>query len=138
MQTYLLPTSTCDKLDKLTRNFWWGNVEKEKRNLHLRAWNAICKSKEAGGLGFRKTRDKNVAFISKLGWQIYKCPKKTWVKLPKSKYLRGTKFLDTDYIPSKGSWIWNSISLLNGACYQVKANSILTFGRRIDTRLPKF
>ncbi|KAI5674080.1 hypothetical protein M9H77_14444 [Catharanthus roseus] len=65
-QTYFLPASICDKLDQLIRNLWWGNMEEGKRKIHLRALDTICKPEKAGDMGFRKTKDNNIAFITKL------------------------------------------------------------------------
>ena len=69
MQTTWLPQSTCDKIDKLNRNFLWGDTE-EKKKVHLINWDTVCKSKEKDGLGLKKTRVNNLATLSKLGWNI--------------------------------------------------------------------
>ena len=77
MQTFLLPVSVCDQLDKVTRDFWWGVKADEKKHLYLKAWDSICSPKAAGGLGFRKAREFNRSLITKLGWQLYTAPHKT-------------------------------------------------------------
>lgn len=69
MQTILLPLGLCDKMDKHIRKFWWGFGE-QKRGLFLRAWDLICTPKLVGGLGLRRMRDMNMAFTTKLGWNL--------------------------------------------------------------------
>lgn len=71
MQTSLLPVSTCRTMDAMVRKFWWGGLEAH-RGLYLRAWDTLCVPKCSGGLGFRRFRDINTAFITKLGWQVCK------------------------------------------------------------------
>lgn len=47
--------------------------------------------------------------MMKLGWEILPNPKKTWVKLIFSKYLRDKKLLDY-LVDNKGaSWVWRGI-----------------------------
>lgn len=42
MQVFLMPSTLCDKLDRMARKFLWG-VNEERRNfLTLRSWNNIC------------------------------------------------------------------------------------------------
>jgi hypothetical protein len=67
MSTFLLPHKICSQLDKVFKNFWWGFPPTKTRNLSLKSWNSICTPKAFGGLGIRKMRDVNLAFISKLG-----------------------------------------------------------------------
>lgn len=65
MQTFLLPTNLCEKIDRLIRGFWWqfGN---QKRRLCLRAWDLICTPKLARGLEIQRMKDINLAFVTKL------------------------------------------------------------------------
>lgn len=125
MQTYLLPSYVCTEIDAKIRNFWWGHDEQPGHHLYLKAWTSICTPKEAGGLGFRGTRDTNEVFITKLIWQLNTTKDKLWVKVLRSKYLRGLNFLDENLRSDQPSWIWSSIlkcreAFLKGACYTVK------------------
>ncbi|KAL6218764.1 hypothetical protein ACLB2K_011973 [Fragaria x ananassa] len=69
MQTTKFPFSLCDKLDKLNRDFIWGDVE-NKKMVHLVNWDTICQPKYLGGLGIKKTADMNQAMLSKIGWDV--------------------------------------------------------------------
>lgn len=88
MQTFTLPKHICERMDSIIRKSWW-SFSNKKRHLYLMAWDSIYASKSARGLGFKKFHDINTAYITKLGWRMCKKPNKTWVKLVKSKYLRG-------------------------------------------------
>lgn len=122
MQVFLLTVSICNKMDRLMRHFLWGTKDDEKRFLSLRAWNNVCTPKMASGLGIRRSRDMNTKYITKLGWQICTEPQRTWVKLIRSKYLRGRRVTKFQKTTSASTWIWNGItscrdSLFNGLCY---------------------
>ena len=71
MMTTALPINICDKIDKMNRNFLWGDIEGWKR-VHLVNWDLVCKSNDQGGLGIRKVRENNVANLAKLGWNVVK------------------------------------------------------------------
>ncbi|KAI5672396.1 hypothetical protein M9H77_12760 [Catharanthus roseus] len=105
MQTYLLPQSICNELDK-------------------------CAPKHAGGLGFRQFTDYNLAFSTKITWQLCKEEHKPWVKLIRAEYLRGKSLWGLKEWQSGCSWIWRSIweskdILFDGICYRVSSNSNL-------------
>ena len=67
MQRAALPNHSCDKLDKINRNFLWVSTN-EKRKMHLVRWEKIIRPKEEGGLGIHSTRAKNVPLLTKLNW----------------------------------------------------------------------
>ncbi|KAM6554656.1 hypothetical protein CsatB_015418 [Cannabis sativa] len=62
MQTTELSNRLVNMIDGLVRDFWWG-FEKGNRGLHLRAWDKLCLPKSRGGLGFRKSKEMNQAFL---------------------------------------------------------------------------
>lgn len=47
MQTARPPTSVCGELDKLNRNFLWGDTER-RHKVHLCQWNLVCRPKCKG------------------------------------------------------------------------------------------
>ena len=64
--TFHVPTAVCDKLDATTRRFWWSPKKEKGRYLAWKSWDYLCNSKAFGGLGFRKAKKCNEAFIAKL------------------------------------------------------------------------
>ena len=52
MQTSLLPTKTCHAIDRIHRNFLWGNTPDHKR-FHAISWDIVSQPKVLGGLGIR-------------------------------------------------------------------------------------
>lgn len=65
MQYVKLPMFVCDTLDHLNRNFLWGHNE-EKKKIHLAKWEHICKPKNCGGLGLKRTTLMNQALLAKI------------------------------------------------------------------------
>ena len=86
MQTTALPANVCESIDKINRNFLWGDSS-DQRKFHLVKWDEVCKSKRDGGLGIRKAKDTNLALLSKLGWKIQTEKKVLWVEILRKKYL---------------------------------------------------
>lgn len=108
MQTSKLSISICNDIDRLNRNFLWGETD-NKRKVHLVNWDTVCKPKNNGGLGLRKSVDNNTAINSKLGWQIMNGGNTPWIKMMRDKY-------GCSYDPkcsakeAKSSHIWKCIS----------------------------
>lgn len=55
----------------------------------FKSWRDICKPKDAGGLGFRKFNEFNLALLAKLAWKMANGEEALWTKVLKAKYLRG-------------------------------------------------
>ncbi|CAN1142695.1 Putative ribonuclease H protein At1g65750 [Linum perenne] len=89
MQTTLLPASITKDIDARIRNFVWGSTS-DKRKTHLISWDVVCRPKSEGGLGLKKAKELNEAFMMKLGWLILKAPEKLWVNILASKYLKNS------------------------------------------------
>ncbi|XP_031126953.1 uncharacterized protein LOC116029190 [Ipomoea triloba] len=106
MQSMALPVSTCSEIDKICRNFLWGHSE-DTRKIHIVSWAEVCKPRDEGGLGLRRARDFNMAFLTKLGWQMLTNETKLWVQVMKEKYGSNGDLLNTN--KSNCSWGWRSI-----------------------------
>ncbi|XP_060974685.1 uncharacterized protein LOC133039757 [Cannabis sativa] len=64
MQTTKFSNRLVNRIDGMIRDFWWG-FENGNHGLYLRAWDKLCLPKSLGGLGFRKTKEMNLAFLAK-------------------------------------------------------------------------
>lgn len=97
------------KLEKLQRQFFWGDTIGKKR-LHLIKWENITKKKEAGGLGVRRLLQQNLALLAKWWWRFSKDNESLWVKVVRSKYKLDQRSWLPEY-PTKGSvsTVWNDI-----------------------------
>ncbi|XP_056692237.1 uncharacterized protein [Spinacia oleracea] len=93
MQTNLLPASTIYELEICTRKFLW-NKPDQNRYMSRLSWDKITSSVTYGGLGIRRLKEWNLAFMAKLGWTIPTKPDKLWVKLFKEKYINKSNFMD--------------------------------------------
>ena len=66
MSTFNVPNNVCNKLDSLSRRFWWKPKKSEGKFLALTAWDNLCKPKCEGGLGFKSAKKMNNALLAKL------------------------------------------------------------------------
>jgi hypothetical protein len=108
MQTAKLPASTCNMLDKLNREFLWGDTENKKK-IHLVKWDNVCRPKIEGGLGIKKTELMNQAMLAKTSWRIIQNDTGLWCKVLKDKYLKQRSLLDNNYkCPARTSSTWRS------------------------------
>lgn len=64
MQHMWIPQAVCDQIDRIARNFIWKN--EEGIGLNLVSWDKVARPRSMGGLGIRKARDSNLAFLGKL------------------------------------------------------------------------
>ncbi|GKV09103.1 hypothetical protein SLEP1_g20649 [Rubroshorea leprosula] len=107
MQTTLLPKTICDAIDRLNRDFLWGSVS-GVRKPHLVSWDIIYSERKYGGLGLRSAWDNNQAFVTKLGWRLFKGDKALWCRVMQTKYLCGRNLLHARAQPNS-SFIWRGI-----------------------------
>lgn len=64
MGMYLLAEQTHHKMDSLRARFFWEGLER-KRKYHMIKWEALCRPKEFGGVGFINTRVMNKVMLCK-------------------------------------------------------------------------
>ncbi|XP_056695811.1 uncharacterized protein [Spinacia oleracea] len=105
--SFLLPQKTCQNLDSAHRNFFWKQTFKSN-STPLISWDTICKPKSLGGLGLRRTRPLNKAFLAKLGWKILQDNNNLWTSIVRKKYLSNTSFFNCKPNPQQ-SQIWRDI-----------------------------
>jgi len=107
MQCFQLPISITTQIDRLSREFFWKKNNTEK-GLPLVAWDRICRPKDKGGIGLRKSAAINVAFQCKLAWKILKNNDSMWVRIMRDKYILSQDFFN--YKSRQGdSNVWKSI-----------------------------
>ena len=82
MQTIKLLVYIYDKIDKMNRNFLWGDTN-DKKKVHLIKWEKVCKPKSMGDFGIRVARDNSEAVNNKLGWRVINKHKPLWIKVLK-------------------------------------------------------
>ena len=123
MSTFDIPTKVCDKLDALTRKFWWNPKDPNVRYLAWLAWEKLCLPKGIEGMGFRNGKDFNKALLAKLAWMIASNRDSLCINLLRSKYKVRENWIQSE--PSKNaSPIWKAIEktkplIAKGACYLV-------------------
>ena len=69
MSLFVIPRKVRLKLEKIQREFLWGDLE-ERRKIHLVRWADICKDKRHGVLGLRHLKDFNHALLGKWLWRF--------------------------------------------------------------------
>lgn len=86
LSPFSIPANICDKLDAFSRRFWWKPKEKEGRFFSCKKWDKLCRPKCAGGLGFKKTREVNAAFLAKLAWMVSSGNRSICMEVLRAKY----------------------------------------------------
>ncbi|GAA0161361.1 hypothetical protein LIER_17693 [Lithospermum erythrorhizon] len=107
MQFLKLPTQVYKEIDTLLSNYWWGSDTKNKK-IHWISWTTLCKSKEEGGLGFRKAQDFNNALLCKQAWRLLTDPNSTLALTYKARYFPNGSFLTAE-LGTKPSYTWCSL-----------------------------
>ncbi|KAJ8767189.1 hypothetical protein K2173_013586 [Erythroxylum novogranatense] len=95
-------------MEQLCRNFLWGH-QSGTRKLHLISWDTITQPLASGGLGVRRLRELNEAFLAKLCWGLLSDREALWSQVLIHKYeMAGAsrlKFKATH----QASWLWHAI-----------------------------
>uniref|UniRef100_A0A803P2T9 Reverse transcriptase domain-containing protein n=1 Tax=Cannabis sativa TaxID=3483 RepID=A0A803P2T9_CANSA len=92
VRVYIRFVETLGDLDAVIRTFWWLGSLDNRRFLATKSWDAICQSKQRGGLGFRRLEDVNLAFLSKLAWLMATKVDRPWFYALKGKYFPRDSF----------------------------------------------
>ena len=105
----------------MTRRFWWKPKEKEGRFIAWKQWDKLCRPKAAGGLGFKKTEEVNVALLAKLAWMVASGKHSICMEVLRNKYKVKEDWLRAN--PKKiASPTWRGIEeakklIVKEACY---------------------
>ena len=123
MSLIKVPSSICDKLDVLTRHFWWKPINQDGKLLALKSWDKLCYPKAKGGLGFKKAAVFNNVLLTKLAWMIASKRDSLCMSLLRAKYKVRQGWLYAKK-PKIYSPIWKAIMdtksiIVKGACYQL-------------------
>lgn len=108
MQTCKLPTSICDEIERMRRDFIWGSTLEARKN-HLISWATICTPKEDGGLGFWHLKMVNKAYLMKLGWGLISQKDALWAQVLRYKYGCGNLMIPVMKSGSRISHLWRGI-----------------------------
>ncbi|KAL0013274.1 hypothetical protein SO802_000343 [Lithocarpus litseifolius] len=118
---FSVPVRNCDKLDSLSRRFWWKPKEKEGRYIAWKRWNKLCQPRCVGGLGFKNTREVIEALLAKFAWMVASGKQSLCMEVLRSKYKVKEDWLRSE--PSKfASPTWRAIErakklIEKGACF---------------------
>lgn len=122
MSCFRILKTTCASIEKECSNFWWG-LENDKRKMHWKKWDFLCKPKCEGGLRFRKLEVFNKELLANQLWMIIKNPSSLVARVLKGRYLKNRDLLQSS-LGSNPSYIWRSLiwsrdMLETGLCWQI-------------------
>ncbi|XP_058752711.1 uncharacterized protein LOC131625894 [Vicia villosa] len=111
------PKKVLKDITRLQSNFLWGGAG-EGRKIHWVSWKTICLPIEKGGLGLRRIKDFNLAFLNKWRWRILGGSEALWYNVLKARYgdinLHVVSFdAKNSKKISKSSWWMDILSLEN-------------------------
>lgn len=86
IQNFPLPSTVIDHVVSMCRKFLWGG------KLAPLAWETICLPKDEGGLGIHDFTFWNLAFLSKVVWNIHCKKDSLWVRWIHHVYLKNKDF----------------------------------------------
>ena len=80
------------------------------------AWDRLCVHKSAGGMGFRRIHEFNIAMLGKQGWRLLTNVSSVVARIFKARYYPNSSFLKAQ-IGSNPSYIWRSILAVKSLVY---------------------
>ena len=100
--------TVCDKFDTSRRLFWWNLNKTLSHSLAWKAWYLLCLLKYQGGLGFKKSKKFNDAFLEKLAWKVISKRESICIQALRSKYKVRDDWLKANLIQN-ASPTWKAI-----------------------------
>lgn len=118
MQSTNLPRGICENVERKVRQFIWGG-SRDQCVCSLVKRDNVTKPKDNGGLGIRRLRDMNKAFMAKLGWKLLTKQDKLWVHVFRAKYMNNKNGITHTRTKQVASNAWRgiiqAIPLIEGA-----------------------
>ncbi|KAJ0601850.1 putative RNA-directed DNA polymerase [Helianthus annuus] len=131
------PIQILKELERLRRDFLWGNTPEHKRATWV-AWNDIMAPKEAGGVGIGSLKEVNFALLAKWWWRFKVDNKSIWKKVVWSIHHNNRSWSSVPVKMSMtGSWkqivgIAKDLSAL--ALFQLESNKKALVAERIKVQ----
>ncbi|KAJ0087890.1 hypothetical protein Patl1_32318 [Pistacia atlantica] len=107
MGVFKIPKTILQELNRLTKNYWWGQKNDESR-IHWCSWDKMKLSKSNGGLGFRDLELFNLAMLAKQGWRLLHYPNSFAARVLSAKYYLEGYFSEAK-VKRTSSFIWSSV-----------------------------
>ncbi|XP_031254339.1 uncharacterized protein LOC116112329 [Pistacia vera] len=107
MGVFKIPKTILQELNRLTKNYWWGQKNDESR-IHWCSWDKMKLSKTNGGLGFKDLELFNLAMLAKQGWRLLHYPNSFTARVLSAKYYPEVYFLEAK-VKRTSSFIWRSV-----------------------------
>ncbi|XP_028778230.1 uncharacterized protein LOC114734750 [Neltuma alba] len=130
MQVALLPKKIYEEVERLQRNFIWGNNQ-HSHGYHPIGWHQVTLPKSHGGLGFKRLASVNRAYGAKLAWKLIRGENGLWVDILQQKYmLRDEECLLTAFPGDSKLWsfICKQADIIeNGTKWQVRNGPSVNF-----------
>lgn len=107
MANILFHKNFLAKITAVIRTFWWQGVQKDqqKKPIHYRSWDFICKPKKEGGLGIRNLELVNKGMLINTAWRFVNEPNTTTSKIIKAKYYPNSSFWNAKaHLPKSTFW----------------------------------
>uniref|UniRef100_A0A803QGH1 Reverse transcriptase domain-containing protein n=1 Tax=Cannabis sativa TaxID=3483 RepID=A0A803QGH1_CANSA len=106
-QILILPKKVIKEIESICRSFLWSGRSNMNGPGNI-AWEHLCKSKKAGGIGFQDIAKWNQAAVAKHVWVIASKKNNLWVKWVHSVYIEEDDWWGYE-APSHSSWYWRRV-----------------------------